>query len=185
MARQCTAQSSRSGERCRKSPMNGATVCRNHGGATPQVRAAAARRLTVAKVLADAEAVLAHEGVEAVADPVEALARLAAEADAFKSALAARVNALKSVRYGASGAGTEQLRSEVALYERALDRTAKFLEVLAKLGYEDRRTRVLERDADAVEGLCRGLVQALGFRWGDDVVQEAWTGQLRLASGAA
>jgi hypothetical protein len=181
----CTAHSSRTGHRCRQRPMAGGTVCQTHGGRAPQVRAAAARRLVTERVTADAAAILAHEGVDPLADPVEALARLASEAQAFKLALAARVNDLSSVRFMASGAGTEQLRSEVALYERALDRTARFLEMLAKLGYEDRRTRVLERDADAVEALCRGLVLALGFQWGDARVQEAWTGQLRLISGGA
>jgi len=42
---QCTANSSQSGQRCRKEAIKGATVCRNHGGSAPQVRAKAAQRL--------------------------------------------------------------------------------------------------------------------------------------------
>ena len=42
---QCTARSKRSGERCQKAAMSGTNVCRNHGGAAPQVRAKAKRRL--------------------------------------------------------------------------------------------------------------------------------------------
>ena len=34
--RQCTATSKRSGEQCRKPAMQGRTVCRAHGGATPR-----------------------------------------------------------------------------------------------------------------------------------------------------
>lgn len=42
--RQCTAHA-RSGSQCKRSPILGGTVCRMHGGAVPQVRAAAAARI--------------------------------------------------------------------------------------------------------------------------------------------
>ncbi len=43
--RQCTATVSDGSRRCRRVAINGGTVCRSHGGAAPQVRAAAQRRL--------------------------------------------------------------------------------------------------------------------------------------------
>jgi len=43
--RRCTATSSRSGKRCRLTPIAGGLVCRNHGGAAPQVQRKAAERL--------------------------------------------------------------------------------------------------------------------------------------------
>lgn len=42
---QCTARSKQSGVRCKKPPILGGTVCRMHGGAAPQVKAAALERL--------------------------------------------------------------------------------------------------------------------------------------------
>ena len=42
---QCTARSKRTGERCRAASMMGGNVCRVHGGAAPQTRAKAKRRL--------------------------------------------------------------------------------------------------------------------------------------------
>lgn len=42
--RQCTA-TNRQGQRCRKPPILGGTVCRNHGGASPQVKRKAAERV--------------------------------------------------------------------------------------------------------------------------------------------
>ena len=43
--RRCRAQSTRSGERCKKAAILGGTVCATHGGSAPQVRAKAAERL--------------------------------------------------------------------------------------------------------------------------------------------
>ena len=42
---QCKAKSKRSGERCKKYPMKGSNVCRNHGGASPQAKRKARERL--------------------------------------------------------------------------------------------------------------------------------------------
>ncbi|WP_131809596.1 hypothetical protein [Mycolicibacter sinensis] len=41
----CTARSSRTGEPCKRPPMLGGNVCYHHGGAAPQVKAKAQRRL--------------------------------------------------------------------------------------------------------------------------------------------
>jgi hypothetical protein len=109
------------------------------------VKQAAARRLAVQKVEADVNAVLAHDGVKAVTDPFEELGRLAAEVVAFKDALSQRVNALASIRYSAPGAGTEQLRAEVALLERAQDRAGRLLNMLVTSGFEERRVRLSEQ----------------------------------------
>lgn len=43
--RRCTATSTQSGERCKRAPILGGTVCATHGGSAPQVRDAAHRRL--------------------------------------------------------------------------------------------------------------------------------------------
>lgn len=144
MVESCAATSNATGQRCKRHPVKGATVCQVHGGAAPQVKAAAARRLEAAAVEADARAVLAKEGVHGVADPMEALAVLASEALALKNALAARVNALTSITT-TSKLGVEQVKVEVQLYERAMDRAGKFLDRLAKSGLAERRHE-LERE---------------------------------------
>jgi hypothetical protein len=135
----CTAHAKSTGERCRQYPKPGSKVCHYHGGAAGQVVAAAQRRLQVQAVEAEVDAELAYQQVEGVTNPLEALSMLAGEALMLKEAMAARVNALKSLSYSAAGTGTEQLRSEVALYERALDRTARFLDLLVKSGFEEKR----------------------------------------------
>jgi hypothetical protein len=157
---QCKATAKGSGERCRRAPIAGGSVCRVHGGAAPQVKAKAERELAAKAVTADAMAVLALEGLEPVESPLEALAALAAESLAMKSALAARVNALDSMT-NTSGQGVESVKVEVALYERALDRGARFLDMLAKAGFEERRTALEEAEALMIAQVLANTVNKL------------------------
>lgn len=145
MKAKCSAHRS-NGEPCQRSPIAGGAVCATHGGSAGHVKAAAARRLEVAAVEADVRAVIASEGLEAVTEPLEALAMLATETLAMKSALAARVNALSEITT-TSKLGVEALKVEVALYERAIDRSGKFLDLLAKSNFEERRLRIDEQTA--------------------------------------
>jgi hypothetical protein len=137
-------------------------VCRFHGGSIQVTKDAAAERLRTQAIEADLKATLAHIGIKGVDNPYEEMARLASEAIAFKDALAARVNALEtSIRYEATGAGTEQLRAEVALYERALDRTGKFLDSLVRSGFEERRVRIDEQTGAQVAAVLQRILAAL------------------------
>ena len=47
MDRRCTARSKRSGQRCKRRPIPGGSVCVMHGGAAPQVKLAAKDRIAV------------------------------------------------------------------------------------------------------------------------------------------
>jgi hypothetical protein len=51
-SKRCIATSKRTGQRCGLARIPGTTVCAKHGGAAPQVRAAAARRVAEQKVRA-------------------------------------------------------------------------------------------------------------------------------------
>jgi hypothetical protein len=53
-----------------------------------------------------------------------------------------RVEALEQLRYRASAG--EQIRGELLMYERALDRSAKFCDSLARLGLDERTVRIAE-----------------------------------------
>lgn len=132
-------------------------VCKFHGGNAPQAKAAAARR----RVEVEARQVLAELGVSPVGDPLEALLRLAGQVLAWQEATAALVNRLDSVRYaGANGA--EQLRAEVQLYERAMDRAIQVLSAIARLGIDERLVAVTEKQADAVVGAINAALEAAG-----------------------
>jgi len=132
--------------------------CRLHGGNTRNQRAAARAE----KAEQDAHRLLAQLDVQPVADPFAALSRLAGQVLAWQEAISGIVNNLGDrVRYE-GGAGAEQLRAEIALYERAMDRTGSVLGMIAKLNIEDRMARVTERQADALVSALEAALAAAG-----------------------
>jgi hypothetical protein len=185
----CKATAKSTGERCARSAIKGGAVCRAHGGGSSRVKAAAARRTVEARaaraVQAEADAVLAHHADRPVENPLDGLARLATEVTAFKDALAARVNALERIRFE-DMKGTEQLRAEVTLYERALDRTAKLLETMVRLDFEKRMVALSEAQAGLVEQVIRGVLQDLDLSSEQaEKVPEVVPARLRLLTGDA
>lgn len=155
--RRCTAQRSKGRGPCEAWAIRGGKVCSAHGGRAPQVIAAAAERQLDAKV----RTALARLDTDAVTDPLRELMHLAGQIVAWKDALAERVNQLTAIRYSATGAGTEQLRAEVVLWERALDRCMQVLGLIAKLDIDSRLASISERQADAVvRALDAGLAHA-------------------------
>jgi len=128
----------RDGGTCAMAAMKGQTRCRMHGAKQPQKLAAAKRRLAEQAALR----AVVREGIAPLGDPVEQLRALASEAVGLKNFFADRLAALQELRY--EGHAGEQLRSEVALYERALDRSQRFLHDLARLGLDERTVRLDE-----------------------------------------
>jgi hypothetical protein len=146
----------RDGSACGAYAINGGTRCWAHGGQLPGVRARAAQNITEQK----AAATLARLDVAPVGDPLTALAEVAGQAVAWKNVMADRLNELTSLRYEGHGTG-EQLRAEVALWERALDRCEKFLVSMARLNIDDRLAKVTEAQAAMIEqALKAGLAEA-------------------------
>jgi hypothetical protein len=131
--------------------------CKLHGGATAAQTTQAARQRAEEQI----RAVLAELDTPAIGDPLSSLLKLAGQVIAWQEATAALVNRLTSIRYEAAGGG-EQLRAEVALYERAMDRAAHVLSAIARLNIEERLTRVTERQADAVIGAIDTALAAAG-----------------------
>lgn len=131
-------------------------MCKFHGGNAPQAKAAAVRR----RVEAEARVVLAELGVAPVEDPLAQLLQLAGEVLAWQHATAVLVNQLDSIRYQA-GSG-EQLRAEIVLYERAMDRAVNVLAAIARLNIDERLVAVTEKQADAVVGALNAALEAAG-----------------------
>jgi hypothetical protein len=145
-AKRCTAKN-REGERCRRAPAKGATVCSMHGGRAPQVVAAARARVVEAQAVRQLRA----EGYEPTVSPVEELLSLGAEVTALKDVLRARVADLSDEEWVTkSKLAVEDVRAVVSAYERALDRCERTLTNMLRLDLESRRVHIAERDAELI-----------------------------------
>ncbi|MEY9909770.1 hypothetical protein ABIA35_006013 [Catenulispora sp. MAP12-49] len=130
--------------------------CKLHGGATRSVTKGANR------VLLERQAAeqLARLDVAPVADPLTELSKLAGQVLAWRDALAEKVNELTSVRYENSHGG-EQLRAEVALFERSMDRCVSVLAAIARLDIDTRLMRISEAQAEQVVQAIRRTFAAV------------------------
>lgn len=147
----------RQGDGCCKRPAGwgtdhaGTGRCKLHGGCAPSSRAAAVEQ--------QARKVLAQLNVVPVADPLSALAQIAGEVVAWKNVMAEKVNELSSLRYSTEGG--EQLRAEVALFERAMDRCEKFLTAMARLKIDERLVAIEEGKARLIAEAVRAALAEL------------------------
>ena len=152
--------------------MAGQNVCRSHGGAAVQSRLAGARRA--------AEAKLQKQAAELVGSPVDnpltELAALAGRARAWMELLEARTRKLleagdesadgseggstEGIRY--KGGAGEQIRGEIQLYERAMDRLGKFLADYGRLNIDERLSQITSNQAERVIAAIDAVIAYLG-----------------------
>jgi hypothetical protein len=127
--------------------------CKLHGGSTPTHRKAAVEQ--------QARAELARLDLPPVEDPLSELARVCGQVLGWKDMLAEKVNALASLRYE-NEAGGEQLRAEVALWERALDRCERFLTAMARLNIDERLAKISEERAELIISVLTAALERAG-----------------------
>jgi hypothetical protein len=151
--------------------------CRKHLGNAPTVAWAAERE----RVEAQARAELARLDVVPVSNPLEELQKLAGQVLAWKDAIARMVNDLTGIRYEDEHGG-EQLRSEVALFERAMDRCERVLVAMARLNIDERLIKITEAQARIVNEVLRGALDDLGIDRKDEEVRKAMARRLRLVA---
>jgi len=148
--------------------------CSWHGGASPSGIMSALNKQAAAE--------LARLDVPPVTDPLTELARLAGQAVAWKDAMAAKVNELASLRYE-SATGGEQLRAEIALWERSLDRCISTLGAMARLNIEDRLAGIKRRTADMLElALTQALQKSGADLAGQAAAREEFRRNLRIVA---
>jgi hypothetical protein len=132
----------------------GAGRCKLHGGSSPSGRAAGAEEL----LENEARKLLYKYDARPVDNPLQALQMLAGRALALEHAIGEAVNSLEgAIRY-TDEHDAEQLRAEVAVLERAMDRCGKILVDIAKLNIEERLARVTEKQAQmAMDALSAAM----------------------------
>jgi hypothetical protein len=120
-----------------------------------------------------------------VSDPLSELMELAAEVKAVKELLRAKVAPMfanDQLRYAHSKAG-EQLRMEVLLYERGLDRLARLLLDISKLNIAERLTGIRKQTADMIERAIDAALEESGVGFeGKQVAREAVRRHLKIVA---
>lgn len=143
---------------CGNYAINGGTVCHAHGGQGPQVKAKAAESVIEARL----ERLMYRHQAEPFGDPIEALQRLIGRAMSWEAAIGERVNELTALRF-TDDHGAEQMRAEVAVLERAMDRCGKLLVDIAKLNLEERLARVTELQAQMAMDALHAALREMGL----------------------
>ena len=156
--RKCTGRKA-NGDPCGNYALRGATVCRKHGGAAPQVAARAAVRAEV----------MSWGLGDTTIDPGEVLLRLvsqsAVRAERYAQELEELVGESKTLRdalvaqaYGEFGPVGEYVRGLATLEAQERDRCAGFAAKAIAAGLNERMVRLAEKQASIAE---RALVAAL------------------------
>jgi hypothetical protein len=133
---------------CKLWAIRGLTLCRRHGGANAIMRAAGERRVAEEKIEKKARALALRLDIDPVDNPLQALALHIGEEVRLKEAFHRLVADLEEIRY--KGAAGEQIRAEITLYERALDRVGTRLTAYARLNIDERLAVIQEKQAEAV-----------------------------------
>lgn len=150
----------------------GGARCNSHKGPPGTVKGQNITRAAIeGQVIERMEEILAAGGDRLlnppkISDPFTELLSLAAEIKAFKDMLREHVAQRRIDQLSYRGKVAEQVRGEVILYERALERLERILVNILKLGIEDRLAGVEERTLDLIEralgtaitaGIAKGL----------------------------
>src|ERR1019366_8430656 len=110
----------------------------------------------------EARRLLGQLGISAVDNPLEALREQAAEILAWQAVCKSMLGGLSEVRYKAAGSG-EQLRAEIGMWERSLDRSSRVLEALVRLNIESRLVKLEESKAELMSGALGWLLASFGI----------------------
>jgi len=164
--------------RCHKWPLSDRTRCKVHGGATPQAALKAAQIRIERDVLAAVEKL----GIEPVANPLLALQTMAGRVTAWVDVCQQYLSVVSGMGYS-TDAG-EQVRAEILVWERALDRAVHTLATLAKLNIDARLAAIEERQAEIVESAFAAAMGSLELdleRRAD--AEREFAKQLRLVAG--
>lgn len=155
----CPATARTTGERCKRragagTEHQGTGACWFHFGRT-ETHKKAALQAQAAKELRKL-----LPAAKPVTNPLLALQQLAGRATAWSELLEDKVASLSEWRYE-DDKGGEQLRSEVALFERAMSECRQVLTACGRLKIEERQAALDERVAEAVVAVIVGTLADL------------------------
>ena len=166
--RRCAATVRSTGQRCKKFPIKYANVCRSHGGAAPQVRAAAKRR----EIEAGAMVALSKSNIEPLDNPLQALLDLGAEMIAFKDVLGTQVERLSTADLTHVDMKGQQFLSALASsFSASLKDCGALLVAINKLGILERRQRLSEAEYRGIATAVHDAVWSHAARLDDETAE--------------
>ena len=175
----CTSHN-RAGNPCGRHPATGQKVCRSHGGGAPQAIAKAEERIITEKaneVITKLWPGLATQAP--IKDPVDLLARTAGALEHMADVVGGRVNDLNTNIAG--GKDLTQLRGELVLLDRLLDKLLKASEGMARLGIAERHVELEQARAQMVTAAFRAAIATVSLLPADkDLVVRTFLEQLDL-----
>ena len=145
--------------------------CKNHGANGGSVHAKRAANAVVNGRITDRMVAIMGDHGEAlmqpsqIGDPLSELLDVAAEIRTWKEIMRGVVSDLlsrKEIRYTHRSYG-EQMRAEVLLYERALERLAAILVQIGKLGIERKLAMIQQQQVDMVDRALSAALTASGL----------------------
>lgn len=139
---QCAAVVHRTGKRCVRAAMVGATVCYIHGGNAPQVRAAAEKRVTLAEAMVSGPKRQPYEVLEDALHAADLLMREAV------------------FELGQSGTVTVALMDK---FVQAFERAHRLAKVNMDAGIDQRRMRLAEAQAGQMHQVFTRVLAGLGL----------------------
>ena len=147
----CSAQSSRTGARCKRFRMLGGTVCATHGGRAPAVKAAAARRIAMGEV----GRLLAEAGNDNP-DPLEGLREELAASGAMVAGLRLLVGELDVAQLHHRG----RPHALISMLGEWSDRRARQCELALKVGFAERELGLAEDQGAVVARVVTAMLDA-------------------------
>lgn len=137
-------------------------MCVTHGGSIRRVKAAAARRLAEAEANAKAAKALAvHGGPASDLEPVTALLAVAQQILAFSQVVNEMLAEVRATDWRRDHRAGEQIHALVPLFERSLDRAARVLVDINRLGLEEKRIRITQGQVILLNEALKAILRRL------------------------
>jgi hypothetical protein len=179
MKTQCSAKAKGTGERCRRPPIAGGTVCRVHGGAAGSVKAAAAKRQAEAAAAAELGRAMVTLGLPVDVDPAKALLDEIAVTYGHVQWLRGKVQELGAedlvwgrtqTDQGVGPQGPVDTATEKAapnvwyqLYMTEREHLVKVSAAALRAGIEERRIKIAEDQGELVASVLQRILSALNL----------------------
>src|SRR3990167_4052651 len=161
--RQCAAHT-RSGKPCKGQVIKGATVCRMHGGASPQVKAKAKERLELEKATQAVE----NYGLPREIDPHSALLEELWRTAGHVAGLNFKVRDLEERElHGPVGGGRDAYPREephvwIRLYQEERGHFAKVAKSCIEVGIAERQVKLAEQQGMMIAKVIQAVLEDLG-----------------------